>query len=74
LERWYEGIVDLRGTIVEGELFAALRDPQHFRDFHVAEFGHSIYWGREGDEEVDFGCDRLREMAEGQAALLARAS
>ena len=42
--------------------------------FTNAKYGHSIYWGEEDNEEVDFGCDRLREIAEEQAALLARAS
>ena len=70
----YEGIVDLRGTIADGEIFEPIRDPEHFKDVRVEGYGHSIYWGEEGDEEVDFGCDRLREMAEEQAALLARAS
>jgi hypothetical protein len=70
----YEAIVDLRGVIAEGEIFAPLRDPEEFRNVQVAEFGHSIYWGKDGDEDVDFGCDRLREIAEQQAALLARAS
>ena len=69
----YEGIVDLRGIIAEGDLFATLRDPELFRKVRVAEFGHSIFWGDEGSEDVDFGCDRLREIAEQQAALLARA-
>lgn len=70
----YQGIVDLRGIISKGELFATLRKPGHFEDVRVAEYGHSIYSGEDGDEDVDFGCDRLREMAEEQAALLARAS
>ena len=69
----YEGIVDLRGLIAEGELFGPLRNPDTFRDVHVADFGHSIYWGEEGNEEVDFGCDRLREIAQEQAALIAHA-
>ena len=70
----YEGIVDLRGMIADGELFKSIRDPQHFKQVQVASYGHSIYWGEEGNEEVDFGADRLREMAEEQAALLARVS
>jgi hypothetical protein len=70
----YEGIVDLRGMIADGELFKSIRDPQHFERVQVASYGHSIYWGEEGNEEVDFGADRLREMAEEQAALLARVS
>ena len=70
----YEGIVDLRGVIANGELFAPLRNPDHFKEVRVAEFGHSVYWGDDGDEDVDFGCDRPREMAERQADLVARAS
>jgi hypothetical protein len=70
----YEGVVDLRGIIADGEIFAHIRDPENFKNVRVAPYGHSIYWGAEDDEEVDFGCDRLRELAEEQAALLARAS
>ena len=70
----YEGIVDLRGTMAHGAIFEPIRDPEHFRQVRVESYGHSIYWGEEGNEEVDFGCDRLREMAEDQAALLARVS
>jgi hypothetical protein len=69
----YEGIVDLRGIIADGEAFELIRDPENFKKVRVASYGHSIYWGEEDNEEVDFGCDRLREMAEEQAALLARA-
>ncbi len=70
----YEGIVDLRGIIAEGEIFEHIRNPENFKKVRVESYGHSIYWGEEGEEEVDFGCDRLREIAEEQAALLARAS
>jgi len=70
----YEGIIDLRGIIAEGEIFAHIRNPANFKNVRVESYGHSIYWGSEDDEEVDFGCDRLREIAEEQAAMLARAS
>jgi hypothetical protein len=69
----YAGIVDLRGIIAEGEAFQHLRNPGNFKNVRVESFGHSIYWGEEGSEEIDFGCDRLREIAEEQVALLARA-
>ena len=69
----YEGIVDLRSIIAEGEIFGYIRDPENFRNVHVERYGHSIYWGEEGNEEVDFGCDRLREIAQEQAALIAHA-
>jgi len=70
----YEGIVDLRSIIAEGEIFEYVRNPENFRKVHVEHYGHSIYWGEEGNEEVDFGCDRLREIAQEQAALIAHAS
>jgi hypothetical protein len=70
----YEGIVDLRGIIAEGPVFEHIRNPKALRRVRVASYGHSIYWGEEGNELVDFGCDRLRELAEQQAALLAHAS
>ena len=69
----YEGVVDLRGLLGSGPVFDAIRDPRHFRAVKVDAFGHSVYWGEEGDEDVDFGSDRLPEMAEEQAAMLARA-
>jgi len=74
--RWddgYEGVVDLRAIIARGRIFEWLQRPENFRQVRLESYGHSIYWGEEGDEIVDFGCDRLREIAEEQAALLARA-
>lgn len=70
----YEGIVDLRGIIADGEIFASIREPYRFAMVRVESYGHSIYWREEGNEVVDFGCDRLREIAEEQQALLSRAS
>ncbi len=69
----FAGIVDLRALIPKGEMYAPLRDAAHFRRVKVEAYGHSIYWGEEGNEDVDFGCDRLREIAEHQARLLAEA-
>jgi hypothetical protein len=69
----YQGIVDLRRTIADGELFAPLRDPERFGKVRVDAHGHHIFWGDE-DDGIDFGCDRLREIAEEQAELLARVS
>ena len=70
----YEGIVDLRGNIATGELFAPICDANRSREVRIESFGYSIYWGEDGNEEVDFGCARLRELAEEQAQLIARAS
>jgi hypothetical protein len=69
----YAGVVDLRPIIARGKVFSCLQDPENFNKVRIASYGHSIYWGEEGNEEVDFGCDRLREMAEDQAALIAQA-
>lgn len=69
----YEGVVDIRRLLRAGPIFEPLQDPVFFRTVKVESFGHSIFWGEEGNEVVDFGCDRLREMAEDQAALLAKA-
>jgi hypothetical protein len=66
----YEGVVDLRPIIAEGEIFEPLRDPQRFSTVQLSDFGHSIFWLDDEGDEVDFGCDRLRELAERQAALL----
>jgi len=70
----YEGIVDLRGVVAEGDLFARIRDFENFKNVRVASYGHSLYWGNEDNENADFGSERLRELAEEQTALLARAS
>ncbi len=69
----YEGIVDLRGVIADGPIFEYVRNPENFRQVHIAEYGHSLGWTDTAGNEIDFGADRLREIAEEQAALLARA-
>jgi hypothetical protein len=69
----YEGIVDLRGIIARGKVFAPLSAPDYFKGVRVGDHGHSIYWGEPDNEEVDFGADRLRQISEQQAALLAHA-
>lgn len=67
----YESVVDLRGIIAKGKVFAPLSNPDYFKGVRVSEYGHSIYWGEADSEDIDFGADRLREMSEQQAALLA---
>jgi hypothetical protein len=69
----YEGVVDLRGIIARGRVFEPLANPEYFKRVRVSEYGHSIYWGEPDNEDVDFGADRLRQIAEHQAALLAHA-
>jgi hypothetical protein len=71
--RWsdgYEGFVDLRPIIKDGEIFAPLRDPDRFMRVQIEEHGHGIFWLDDDGDEIDFGCDRLRELSERQAALL----
>jgi Protein of unknown function (DUF2442) len=70
----YEGIVDLRGIIAKGKIFAPLSNPEYFKRVRLSEYGHSVYWGEPDNEDVDFGADRLRQISEQQAALLAHAN
>jgi hypothetical protein len=67
----YEGMVDLRGIMARGPIFEPIRDPNYFRQVRVQRYGHCIYWGDDEFTQIDFGCDRLRELAEEQAALTA---
>jgi len=69
----YEGVVDLRGIIARGEIFEPIREPDYFRRVRVERYGHCIYWGDDEFTQIDFGCNRLREIAEEQAALIAHA-
>jgi hypothetical protein len=59
-------VPNVAGAIAGGDNFEHIRDPENH--------GHPIYWGKEWNEEVDFGCDRLRAIAQEQAALIAHAS
>jgi hypothetical protein len=65
----YEGVVDLRGIIAKGRIFEPIRDPDYFRQVRMERYGHHIYWGDDEFRQIDFGCDRLRELAEEQAAM-----
>ena len=65
----YEGVVDLRPTIARGRIFSYLQKPTNFQKVRVSEYGHSIEWLNEHDEEIDFGADTLRAKAENQARL-----
>lgn len=65
----FEGVVDLRPAIADGEVFEYLRNPDHFSKVAVSEYGHSIFWVDDTGYEIDFGADQLREDAEKQAEL-----
>ena len=69
----YEGVVDLRPTIARGKIFSYLSSPANFRRVQVGSYGHHIVWINDDGNEIDFGCDRLREMAEEQATLIVQA-
>ena len=67
----FEGVVDLRPVIAQGEVFEYLRrDRSNFDKVAVSDHGHSIFWLDDTGYEIDFGADRLREKAEKQAELL----
>ena len=76
--RWkdgYEGVVDLRPILAEGEMFAFLRaDPNRFRDCAIDKWGNHVYWLDDAGEEIEFGTVSLRKRAERQAAILELAS
>ena len=65
----FEGVVDLRPVIADGEVFEYLRNPDNFSKVAVSEYGHSIFWIDDTGYEIDFGADQLREDAEKQAEL-----
>jgi hypothetical protein len=65
----FEGVVDLRPAIADGEVFEYLRNPDHFSKVAVSEYGPSIFWVDDTGYEIDFGADQLREDAEKQAEL-----
>ena len=70
----YAGVVDLRPVIARGKVFSYLQEPENFAKFQIGEYGHGIVWINDDGEEIDFGSDSLRQRAERQADLLARAS
>ncbi len=71
----YEGVVDLRPLLANGEMFAFLRArPERFMKVKREKYGHSVYWIDDDGDEIDLGADSLRRDAEKQAALIALAS
>jgi len=66
----YEGVVDIRPILSDGEVFEYLRrDPKRFDLVAVAEYGHSIFWTSDDGYEIDFGADSLRRDCERQAEV-----
>jgi len=69
----FQGLVDFRPFIAIGRAYAPLAEPATFAAFHIAEHGFSLGWGYPDDPFVDFGADRLLELAHHQQELLAKA-
>jgi hypothetical protein len=67
----YEGIVDLRSVIGDGDVFEFLRrSPERFLDVRLDQYGHRLFWTDDDGDEVDFGTESLRRRAERQFELL----
>lgn len=65
----YEGVVDLRPLLTQGNVFTWLRDPAHFDAVRVDEFGHSISWVDDTGYTIDLAADSLRRDCERQAKI-----
>src|SRR5262245_55757641 len=51
----YEGVVDLRLVLANGEVFEFLRkSPMRFMDVQKDEYGHSVFWRDDAGDEIDF--------------------
>jgi hypothetical protein len=65
----YEDIVDLRPVIAKGDTLTWLRKPENFQRLRLEQNGHRIFWIDDNGQELDFGADLLRQLAEKQTAL-----
>jgi hypothetical protein len=65
----YEGVVDLRPVIADGEIFEWIRSPKNFADVKLEEYGHCVFWLDDTGYEIDLGADGLRRDCERQAAI-----
>ncbi len=71
----YEGLVDLRPVLAEGQMFEFLRNSrERFNEVKLEEYGHTVYWVDDEGDEIDLGSDSLRRRAERQAEILRLAS
>jgi Protein of unknown function (DUF2442) len=70
----FEGLVDFRGFMALGHAYAPMNDRAYFKTFSVGDGNFSLGWGPADDPDIDFGADRLHELAHTQADLLAKAS
>jgi len=65
----YEGVVDLRPFIADGEAFEWIRDKGNFAKVQVVEYGHGVYWIDDKGYEIDLSADGLRRDCERQAEI-----
>lgn len=63
-----EAVVDFTESIQTAKGFKPLKDPKIFKKACVGSWGSSIEW----PEDIDFGSDTLRQMAEEQGAVFLR--
>ncbi len=65
----YEGVVDLRPLIADGEVFEWIRSKQNFLKAQLDNYGHCVLWIDDSGGEVDLSADSLRRDCERQAAV-----
>ena len=65
----YQGVVDLRPFIADGEVFEWIRNQTNFEKVKLQEYGHSIGWVSDKGYEIDFGAGGLRRDCERQAKM-----
>jgi len=71
----YQGVVDLRSLLADGEIFEFLRKtPERFNEVKLEDYGHTVFWIDDDGDEIDLGSDSLRRRAERQAEILRLAS
>ena len=71
----YQGVVDLRSLLADGEMFEALRKTsERFNEVKLEYYGHKVFWIDDDGDEIDLGSDSLRRRAERQAEILRLAS
>jgi hypothetical protein len=71
----YQGVVDLRSLLADGEIFEFLRKtPERFNEVKLEGYGHTVFWIDDEGDEIDLGSDSLRRRAERQAEILRLAS
>lgn len=63
-----EAVVEFKESIHRVKGFKPLADPKIFKKVHLGSWGSCIEW----TDEIDFGSDTLRQMAEEQRSVFKR--